>query len=390
MASLIATDVAFMGHIRLLLKNDNEPALVKLAEAALLKMRCQVQEEKSPVKSVSSEQAAEYESASNGGAECGIRAVRGLFRTINLCTEKRIGREIPPTHPLSTWLVEHVCLLINALHVGEDGKTAWKRLRGRDFGQRLIGFSENVFFKQPPKGPQHDTAGNMMPRMFPGVFVGYHYTSNSYRVATPDGNVIRTRSLLRRPIADRWSAEAITGITATPWSLRTSEAPRRVELGDRVEKHEDLPDAQVPMPRRLKITLKTLEDYGTTDGCAQCAHIRAFREATPGLGHSGPCRRRIVEAMTATDAGMARLGRQEERVDRAIASRIEAADQAAMSSDIAERGRHCPAPGGCGIPRRVDDSSPGARTAPTPTSTSSTSQDAVVQNQDGHPVDHPT
>ncbi len=116
-ADLIASDVAFMGHVRLLLKSDNEPALLKLAEAALLKIRCQVQKDESPVKSVSSEQAAKYEIASNGGTECGIRAVRGLFRTLKLCTEKRIGQEIPPTHPLSAWLIGHVCLLLNALQV---------------------------------------------------------------------------------------------------------------------------------------------------------------------------------------------------------------------------------------------------------------------------------
>ena len=80
-ADLIATDVAFMGHVKLLLKSDNEPALLKLAEASLMKIRVQAQKDETPVQSVSSEQAAEYESPSNGGTECGIRAVRGLFRT---------------------------------------------------------------------------------------------------------------------------------------------------------------------------------------------------------------------------------------------------------------------------------------------------------------------
>ena len=172
-ADLIATDVAFMGHVKLLLKSDNEPALLKLAEASLMKIRVQAQKDETPVQSVSSEQAAEYESSSNGGTECGIRAVRGLFRTHKIALEKKIGQEIPPTHPLSAWLIEHVCLLLNALQVGEDGRTAWKRLRGRDFGQRLIGFSELIFYKQPPKGPQHDVGGNMTARMFPGIFLGY-------------------------------------------------------------------------------------------------------------------------------------------------------------------------------------------------------------------------
>ena len=122
------------------------------------------------------------------------------------------------------------------MKVGEDGKTAWKRLRGRDFGQRLTGFLESVFYKAPPMGPQHDAKGNMAPRMYPGVFRGYHRNSNAYMVATAEGNVIKVRSVLRRPMADRWCAESIKSITATPWSLRAVAAPEVIELGPSVEK----------------------------------------------------------------------------------------------------------------------------------------------------------
>ena len=202
-ANLITSDVAFMGHIKLLLKSDNEPALLALGRDALLAIKCQVLADESPVERISLEHAAEHESQSNGGTECGIRQVRGLFRTIKLCTERRIGQTIPPTHPLAAWLVEHVALLLNIFQVGEGGKTAWRRLRGRDFGQRIIGFGEGVMYKQPPKGPQHDVDGNMGARMFPGVLLGYGHLSNTYRIATADGDVIKARSLLRRPLEDR-------------------------------------------------------------------------------------------------------------------------------------------------------------------------------------------
>ena len=171
-AGLIATDVEFMGHTKLILKTDNEPALLALATAALLNIRIDAQKDESPVRSVSMEHSAEHESQSNGGTECGIRAVRGVFRTIKLCLEERIGQKIPPTHPLVAWLVEHAALLLNAMQVGEDGNTAWARLRGRDFGQKLLGFCEAVMYKQPPTGPQHDVDGNMGARMFPGPCLG--------------------------------------------------------------------------------------------------------------------------------------------------------------------------------------------------------------------------
>ena len=77
-ASLVTSDVAFMGHTKLILESDNEAALLTLVRAALQEIRCQVPD----VTHATSEEAAAYESASNGGTECGIREVRGLFRTL--------------------------------------------------------------------------------------------------------------------------------------------------------------------------------------------------------------------------------------------------------------------------------------------------------------------
>jgi hypothetical protein len=100
-----ATDVEFMGHVKVILKTDNGPALLALATASLLNIRIDAQKDESSVQNVSIEHSAEYESQSNGGTECGIRAVRGIFRTIKVCLEERVGQKIPPTHALSAWLV---------------------------------------------------------------------------------------------------------------------------------------------------------------------------------------------------------------------------------------------------------------------------------------------
>ena len=61
--------VTFMGHVKLILKSDNEVALLTLVRAALQKIRCQVPS----ITHATSEEAAAYESPSNGGTECGIR-----------------------------------------------------------------------------------------------------------------------------------------------------------------------------------------------------------------------------------------------------------------------------------------------------------------------------
>ena len=100
-----------------------------------------------------------------------------------------------------------------------------------------------------------------------------------------------------------------------------------MELGDAVPSHEPQPVGDLPAPRRLKITMKILDEFGTTDNCPQCVHVRAFREAKPGLGHTEACRQRLVTAMAATDAGTARLEQHDTRTDRLISQRIEAADE---------------------------------------------------------------
>ncbi len=150
-----------------MMKSDNEPGLVNLVKAALLKIKCEV-----GVDQASREHSFEYDSRSNGGTEIGIRNVRGLFRTLKLCLEKRIGHRVPAHHPITPWLLEHTAMLMSSQVVGPDGRTPWRTVRGRDFGMTNFAFCEKVMWKPAAGGPQHDTMGNMGPRMFPGLLLG--------------------------------------------------------------------------------------------------------------------------------------------------------------------------------------------------------------------------
>ncbi len=176
---LIVDDVAWLGHTRVILKSDQERSLVALVTKAMTTMRYTIDK----LEAVTKEHSAKYDSQANGGTEVGVRALRGQFRTMRLCLEKRVGRKIPVRHPLTSWLLEHAALLLNASVRGEDGLTSWARVRGRPFGQRLVGFGEYILWKLPTKGPQHDEAGNMASRMLPGIFVGYNRAANTYRIA---------------------------------------------------------------------------------------------------------------------------------------------------------------------------------------------------------------
>ena len=56
-----------------------------------------------------------YESQPDGMTEVGVKKSRGHFRALWSCFQGRLGVEIPIGHPVATWLVWHVCLLMNTV-----------------------------------------------------------------------------------------------------------------------------------------------------------------------------------------------------------------------------------------------------------------------------------
>ncbi len=208
-ADLLVKDVAWLGHTRLTLKADGEPALQALVRRLLelAKVQCHLEQ-------LLKEDPAAYDSRSNGGTEIGVQLIRGLFRTHKLCLEERINKFIPVDYPVLAWLLQHTCLLLNACVRGDGGLTAWARVRGRPFRQQLLGFGEVVLYKFPLKGPRHQPDGNMGATGGEGIFVGYDRQSNTFMVETEAGPV-RARSVTRRPERDRWSAKGIVRISST-------------------------------------------------------------------------------------------------------------------------------------------------------------------------------
>ena len=144
----ILQDLEWLGHTRLILKADNEPSIQALARRSIELAKIELKD----LDQVSKEDPVAYDSMTNGGTEIGVQLLRGLFRTVKLCLEQRIDKQIPVDHPMTAWMMEHASLLTNALVRGTDGFTAWKWIRGRAFGQQLVGLGENVLYKHPVKG----------------------------------------------------------------------------------------------------------------------------------------------------------------------------------------------------------------------------------------------
>ena len=81
---------------------------------------------------------------------------------------------------------------------GKDWRTAWFRVRGRNFGQQ-IGFAEKVLYKLPTKGPQ--APANMDARQADGILLGSSRTSNTYTIGLGAG-ITSVRSITRLPLND--------------------------------------------------------------------------------------------------------------------------------------------------------------------------------------------
>ncbi len=170
-AKLVAADIEWLGHTKLTLKADNEVAVKALARQVvrLIKEKCD------DLENVQQESPPAWDSQSNGGTEVGVRLVCGLFRTLKLCLEARIGKFVPVTHAIVPWMLQHTCTLLNAQTRGPDGLTPWARIKGRSFNQRLLGFGEVVLYKLSTKAPHsaprrqhgHTMARRMLPRLQP-------------------------------------------------------------------------------------------------------------------------------------------------------------------------------------------------------------------------------
>ena len=102
---MVVRDVLWLGYPQVVLKSDNEPAVVKVLQEALGALKVtgvQAGEEHSPP----------YDPQANGAAESAVKQVKGRLRTMKLCLERRIRKRIPPRHPIIAWMVTHVADLL--------------------------------------------------------------------------------------------------------------------------------------------------------------------------------------------------------------------------------------------------------------------------------------
>ena len=114
-STCIVEDIKWLGYSKLILKSDNEPAILKLLSEPLRELRIE------GVPELLEEHPPEYDPQSNGSAEVGVQLLKGQFRTIRSGLEGQLGFRIPVRHPLIAWMIKHAGNLINWCKKGHDG-----------------------------------------------------------------------------------------------------------------------------------------------------------------------------------------------------------------------------------------------------------------------------
>ena len=213
---LLLKDLQWTGYQRISLRSDNEPAILKLLQHAVTEARLTVTD----LQQVIDEHPNAYDSAGNGEIEVAVKSVSGILRTNKLDFEKRLGKSIPQEHPVFSWLVEYCAWMLNVRNRGEDGQTAYKRVRGREYTKRLLPFGELVLAHLPIKGPDRLEGGALEARTKEGIFLGYGTKAHSYMVYV-DGIVKPFRSVYRVPLSKRWSSDKVEQVDISVQSMHT-------------------------------------------------------------------------------------------------------------------------------------------------------------------------
>ena len=189
---MIAREIRISGYSKLTLKSDQEPAIRELLDA--------VKRERTEPIDIMLEESPVGEHKSNGEVENTAQVIQGQVRTLRLGIQARYQTILRSDHPIMPWLIKHSALLINVCKVGEDGRTAWERRKGKKFKRQVPEIGECVWFlKALSEGKDKlDT------RWEDGVFAGVREESGEIYVMSSQG-VRKVRAYKRRPEGEMWN-----------------------------------------------------------------------------------------------------------------------------------------------------------------------------------------
>ena len=364
--------IADIGYPKVVLKNDNEPAIEALAKEIRNGSRGIADTVR--MEAIIPENSEVGESQSNGRTERAVGSMEGLIRTLKSALEERIGIKLEPTDNILKWLVEHASYLYNNFHVGLDGRTPVERWKGRRTPRQICDLGEAVMYL-PLKGAR---PGKFDDKFQDGVMLGVIQRTGEIIIGTPLG-AVRTRTIKRMPEDKRWKADLVKGVVGLPWAPEGDDKEKPIAIQIKVEVPQlDVPSEPDPLKQVKREFLKK-GDYsvhGYTDGCQGCVALQRGRKAE---NHSEACRTRMERILAGTATGKARLKRTEEKIQEALAESVAKRAKTDSGTDQRERAREAP--------QQSSEASSSSSGAPVATPAGPIPQQAAPEDVDMDPGD---
>ena len=300
------------GYRRLILKSDNEPAIIALKRETKAQTKdCEIVLQEAPT----------GDHSANGAIEVAVRDQKRQVRALLSELEEHYGK-IEDTHPILTWLSRHAAFCLSRFAIKDDGKTPHQHLTGRKWNRPMVTFGEKIYFRPLDAYKVDDQEsgerrkGDLGRRVMSGYYVGTHGRNADVLVMTTQG-VIKGNTVHRKPESERWDRSELKDLKGVPWKLRPREAG---DLEHRM--HITLPEATEKLtptvrdggPRQLYVRKKDLEkEDGTYDYTPGCKGCEALMVGLPSVTHNMTCRNRLQERLKETEEGRKRLADVERR-----------------------------------------------------------------------------
>ena len=187
----IKQDITWLGHPRVTLRGDNEPALVQVLQTAAAALR-------TAGIATAEEGSVPYDPQTNGAAENAVRLLKGTLRANMLGLERQIQARIPIDHPVIAWMIAYAAHARTMRVRGSDGRTAHQRVKGSEASTRMIPFGETCRYKG--RANEGGIAGSGT-RFSDGVWLGIDRKTGQYIVYDPQfGGIRNARTLMRLPV----------------------------------------------------------------------------------------------------------------------------------------------------------------------------------------------
>ena len=314
---------------RLIMKSDNEKAIVVVRDA-LAKYHGGRNTPESP---------APNESQSNGLVEEAGKTIREIARVLKEQLEDKAEMSIKPDDAIVLWMIRWSAMCLSRFQVGQDGRTAYERRRGRKCQLPVVPFGEKVWYHQAREGKERKD--KFVSEVKEGIWLGHTRSSNEAVVGTKDG-VVRAHTIKRREADERWDGKMVREIRGTPQQPDPTKAgvaiPLRVNFDPPVDSTplESRPLRQEKGMRRMMITGKLLEKYGYTEGCEGCKCKRSGMTDVRS-DHTEACRARIEAAMEDEDEGKEKRRADRMRLDRKLAEYLEEQEEKKVQDASTDR-----------------------------------------------------